>query len=420
MQNQFKQYFQAVRYLENLACSPRDQAYMKEHNSNPEQFLERTRELSRRLGNPHKEFKFIHISGTSGKGGTVSSLHKILYDSGLSVGSFTSPYASTSIEKIRANEKLIDPKIFAEIVWKIKPVLESMEKNYKWGRASYFEIFFVISLLYFKITKCEWVILEVGCGGTYDAGNIIEKSISATTNIGLDHVKLLGPTLDKIAFQKAGIIKPNSHFFTTEKREKILKIFKKICKGKNAKFHHVKAKKFQNANFDLASAIALHLGIKKEIINKAKTGFSLPCRFEIMQKNPTIVLDGAHNPDKIRSVIANLKNLTYRNLYTIFASSANKDARTMLKLLEKQSKKIILTSFKNNARESFLAKDLAKFLKKGNKSIIENPDKALEKTIKNLSPKDALVITGSFFLAGELRKKWIPEIQILKKRDINP
>ena len=359
--HKFKPYYAAVAYLESLARAPHDQAYMHTHKQNPERFVERTRHFIKLLGSPHRGFRFIHISGTSGKGSTVAYTHEILRQAGFRVGSFTSPYATTSIEKIKVNDKLIDPLALARIVEKIKPLIQHMDKNYQYGRPSYFEIFFAIAILYFKKMKCDWVVLEVGCGGTYDAGMIIPKAIAVTTNIGLDHTKLLGNTLTKIAKEKAGIIRKNSHFFTTETRPNLLKIFEDECKKKNTKFHHISplstdaipdvspasllsSDPFQQANASLAIAIARHIKIDEKIIKKAISSANLPpCRFEIVQKNPLVILDGAHNPSKMQSVVHNLKNLTYDKLYTIFASSDTKNARQMIKQLAPISDKIILS-----------------------------------------------------------------------------
>jgi len=459
MTKSFKKYYSAVKYLETLSSSAHDQAYMKKHSAKPLQYLERTQEFIKRLGNIDRGFRFIHITGTSGKGSTVSYLHNILYKAGYKVGSFTSPYCTTSIEKIKVDNKLIDPIIFSELVDKVKPIIKDMQKDYKYGRPSYFEIFFALSLLYFKKMKCKFVILEVGCGGKYDAGNIVKKSISACTNIGLDHTHLLGKTLPKIAKEKAGIIKPNTHFFTTEKRESILKIFKNICEQKRTKFHNIKtykqtplsfyrhvpmaiesiqnkkknsiapnylcsrmtdtSGKFQSANQALAVTIARYIKINENTITDAILHTQLPpCRFEIMQKNPLIILDGAHNPDKIKSVVHNLKNLTYGKLYIIFAASDTKDAKEMLRILLPNTDEILFTQFKTSNRDSFKPEQLLKFSSNfKNKSIEHSALKALKQTIKKLKSNDALLITGSLYLTGELRKYWIKENQILTNRE---
>jgi len=418
---QFKKYYQAVNYLESLAATAHDQSYMAKHRQNPQQYLDRTRELMRLLGNPHRGFRFIHITGTSGKGTTATYLHNILRQSGCRVGTFTSPYATTSIEKIRCNNRLIGPLEFARLLEKIKPEIERMEKTYRYGRPSYFEIFFALAIQYFKKMRCDWIILEVGCGGAYDAGNIIPKSISAITNVGLDHTQLLGNTLTKIAREKAGIIKPRTHFFTTEKRARLLSLCKGVCRKKHTAFHHIQAKPFQEANAALARAIAQHLGVKDDIIQKGISQTKLPCRFEMIQTNPLVILDGAHNPDKIKSVVHNLKHLTYKKLYTIFASSSTKNARAMIAQLARVSHDITFTGFEAAGRTAYPAKKLQSYAPKNIPTgANDNPEKALRQVMRKIAQHDALLITGSFYLAGKLRKRWISEQAILHTRTTHP
>ncbi|MDZ4221703.1 MAG: Mur ligase family protein, partial [Patescibacteria group bacterium] len=355
----------------------------------------------------------IHVAGTAGKGTTTAYLHNIFHGAGFRVGSFTSPYATTSIEKIKVDAKLIDPLVFAKLVGRIKPVVVAMGKDYEYGRPSYFEIFFAISLLYFQKMKCEYIVLEVGCGGRYDAGMIFPKAISAITNIGLDHTHLLGKTLPKIAKEKAGIIRKNSHVFTTEKRASILTLFKKIAKEKNTKLHIVKEKN----NAALATAVAAHLKIKDSIINQAISNTSLPCRFETIQQHPLVILDGGHNPLKIASVVHNTKQLTYGRLYTMFGCSSAKDAPRMVQQLAAITDAFVFTKPKGAGHTFYDPKALARLAPRVKKQVVPDPKKALAVALKKLGPKDALLITGSFYLAGELRKRWISEETVLTFRN---
>ncbi|MDP3995547.1 MAG: Mur ligase family protein [bacterium] len=448
----FKPYYAAIRYLERLASSQHDQAYMHNRSNHPAQYVERTAELVRRLGNPCQGSRIIHVAGTAGKGTTTAYLHNILHGAGFRVGSFTSPYATTSIEKIKVDDLLIDPLVFAKLVGRIKPVIAAMGKEYEYGRPSYFEIFFAISLLYFQKMRCEYIVLEVGCGGRYDAGMIFPKAISAITNIGLDHTHLLGKTLPKIAKEKAGIIRKNSHVFTTEKRASILTLFKKIAKEKNTRMHVVRERvyspqihpgnaqasyaspgagcsaefeanilapanssTFQNAS--LAAAVAAHLKIKDSIINQAISNTSLPCRFETIQQHPLVILDGGHNPLKIASVVHNTKQLTYGRLYTMFGCSSAKDAPRMVQQLAAITDAFVFTKPKGAGHTFYDPKALARLAPRVKKQVVPDPKKALAVALKKLGPKDALLITGSFYLAGELRKRWISEETVLTFRN---
>ncbi len=420
---QFSAYHNAVRYLERLSASAHDQAYMHNRTANPEQYVERTALLVKRLGNPcSRGVRVIHVAGTAGKGTTTTCLHNILYKAGYRVGSFLSPYATTSIEKIRVNDLLIDPNVFAQLVERVKPVIERMAKEYKYGRPSYFEIFFAIALLYFKRMKCDHIVLEVGCGGRYDAGMIFPKAIAAITNIGLDHTQLLGKTIPKIAKEKAGIIRKNSHLFTTEKRPSILRLFKKICKEKNTKMHVIKEGAYaptihpgnaqptyrrlargallnwmgirprfnggptesgtyaaltSTTNASLAATITKHLKIPNDVINAAIAHTSLPCRFEIMQTKPLVILDGAHNPLKIQNVVHNLKGLSYATLYTMFGCSSAKDAPRMIRKLAAISGSFIFTKPTGAGYTFYEPRELARLSGPIKKQMIPNPKRAL-------------------------------------------
>jgi dihydrofolate synthase/folylpolyglutamate synthase len=171
------------------------------------------------------------------------------------------------------------------------------------------------------------------------------------------------------------------------------------------------------SNEALATSIAKYLKIDDDIITDAIQETSLSCRFEIIQKNPLVILDGAHNPMKIKNVVHNLKHLTYDTLYTIFASGTTKDASKMIKQIVKISDKLILTTIKDKDRTFYTPRELAGFAKSfKDKSLEKNPKKALASALKKLKKNDALIITGSFYLTGELKKYWISENTILKNR----
>ena len=202
----FDNYYKAVKYLESLSnLSGPD--YMQARFRN-EFYLLRTKELIKELKIDLNQFKFVHVAGTSGKGSVTAMVHSILNQAGEQIGSFYSPHPTTSIERIRVNDKYISADDFAGLVEKIKRVINKMYVEGKYGKPGYFEIFFGLALLYFQKKKCSYVVLETGCGGEFDATNIIKKPlVTAITNIGYDHTQLLGKTLEKIAKTKAGIIK---------------------------------------------------------------------------------------------------------------------------------------------------------------------------------------------------------------------
>jgi dihydrofolate synthase/folylpolyglutamate synthase len=196
-------------------------------------------------------------------------------------------------------------------------------------------------------------VLEVGAGGRYDATNIIESPIvTAVTNIDYDHVQILGKTLLSIADNKVGIIKKGSAFFTTEKRASLLKLFEKECKEKGATFTALPVvEDYQENNKTLARAIGTYIGLSREHI-EAGTYARLPGRFEFIQENPRVVLDGAHNRAKIRSCAANVQKLDYKKLHLIFALKDDKDIAAVAREIMPLADAIILTEFTNPTVQS--------------------------------------------------------------------
>lgn len=422
--NKFKKYHKAINFLEGLSNLPLKGDYMiKQRNLGV--YLKRMRYFLNLLGNPDKNMKFVHITGTAGKGSVTNMVHEILNSAGKNVGSFTSPFVTTSIEKIKVKDKYIAPDELADIVEYLKPFIDKTYLESPYGRPSYFEIFLAIAFIYFKRQKCEWVVLEVGLGGRYDATNVIKNpAVTAITNIDFDHTELLGKTLGEIGYDKAGIIKGGSVFFTTEQRSKIVKIFTKICNDKKVKLHQLpKQNNYREYNKVLASAIAKNLGINQNAIEKGIGKARLQCRFEIIQNKPLVILDGAHNRSKIKSTCENLKNIKYNKLHLIIGMADNKDSDEILKQIIPLASNVNITRFQIKDRKCAHPKELLakarKYLKKGAKiEMYLDPEKALSETLKSAKKNDVVLVVGSFFLAGEIRQHWISESKILKYRNL--
>ncbi len=421
--NSFERYHKAISFLEGLNNLPLQGDYMIDKH-HADIYIKRMRYFLEPLGNPDKNIKFIHIAGTSGKGTVTNMVHEILYSAGKNVGSFTSPSITTSIEKIKVADKYIAPDELAEIVEYLKPYIDKAYIEGLYGRPSYFEIFLAIALIYFKQQKCEWVVLEVGLGGRFDATNVIEKPvITAITNIDYDHTEILGKTLKKIANDKAGIIKPGSEFFTTEQRSALHNLFKDISKKQNAGFHKLSNQEdYKKRNQALATAITKHLGVAEKHIEAGIKNSKLICRFEIIQKNPMVVLDGAHNRSKIETTIDNLNQLTFKKLFIIIGIADNKDHVSILEQIIPEADHIFFTRFQNKNRKCAHPKELflksKKYINKKKSVRTElylDPEQALDKALKIATAHDLILVAGSFFLAGELRKRWVSEEWILKQ-----
>jgi len=423
--NFFYQYIQSFNYLTSLA-NIREDSFHNGKND-PTHYLKRAKLLFKLAGNPEKAAKkIIVVTGTSGKGTTCNILHQVLAEAGHKVGTYFSPHPTTGIERIKVNNLYISPNEFAKTVKKAKPIIDKCFNQL--DVPSYFEAFLLIALLYFfKQKKCDYIIVEVGCGGRHDAANALSRiDIAAITNIGKDHLHIIGPTLKDIAFEKAGIIH-NNVCFTTEKNQDFFDIFKKEAKKTNAQLLKISYQK--NPNTNLAQSIAKHLKIKNEFIEKGIAKAKLPCHFEIIQKKPIVILDSAHNPDKLKYFTEELKNLKTKKhkdiktkkLHLVFALSSPKDIKACLKpLLKNFDCRVYATRFLVGQRQATDPKKIQQAIKKyWPKTKCEtflDPWQAFHQAKQNTKADEMILITGSTYLCGELRKHWVSESQILENR----
>jgi len=419
----FDRFHKSVAYIDSLANLPLFAEYMKPgKQSHPEIYLKRMRYFLGLLGNPERGLKFVHITGTSGKGTVATMAHNSLVVSGKKVGLFTSPFVVCLIEKIQVGRQFISPEEFADLVEKIKPAIDFAYRSGKYGRPSHFEINFAVALLYFKQKKCEWAVLEVGCGGRYDATNIIPAPVlSAITCIDYDHTEILGKTLKKIAYDKAGIIKRGSKFFTTETRPELLSMFEKICQEKQANFRKIDPGVAGDSNRALAEALGKALGLSEKSIEKGISETRLAARFEKVSSKPVIILDGAHNRSKISHTNLQLKKERYKKLFLVMALAENKDSQEIFKQIVPIADEVFFTRFASKDRKPApplrLFKDAGPYLKKGVRTgiFLDSHDAFAEARLR-AGKDDCILVTGSFYLAGELRKLWYPEEKILKNR----
>ncbi len=396
-------------------------------------------------GNPQKYINFIHITGTNGKGSVSRIIYEIIKSHGLNVGIYTSPHL------LRFNERIIvDDEQISDAD------LERLKNYFLAGglKNSFFELTTAICFKYFKEKNVDIAVIEAGLGGMLDATNIIEKPlISIITNISIDHSEILGNSYKKIALDKAGIIKENSIMITGERKTAVREILINEAIKKNAlyfstnliKITHVKNiynyyglyGSFENILFpsfasyhkyNLSVALLsieilfkyykdkINKNLSKELVKKGISHFKNEGRFEIIYvKDKTVVLDGAHNPDGIKSLISSLKNI-YKNYHYIFIFGVmkDKDYKTMLRRLANSinlnyTTDIIFTNVDNErSMDSTFLKEYSDNLKYFNNSYaVKNIKEAINKAFKIYSKKNnnkIIVICGSLYLLGDFKK----------------
>lgn len=419
--------------------------------------LERVSYMLGRISNPEKKLKIIHVGGTAGKGSTVTMISSILRAAGYKVGSFTSPHLSSYTERIVVDGERISENEIVSMFELLKPVIDKLiEKN---NHPTFFEVTTVMAFKYFSDKKVDFAVMEVGMGGRLDATNVATSLVSVITNIGLEHTEFLGDTLEKIAAEKAGIIKGNGIVVTATEDENVFRLFEKIAKERNSKIlrlgNQFKYKKISSTidgqtfdvsgkdyqlnglfttligDFQLANAATAVAALKSlpsrgiKIPDKSYfEGFQnvrWPGRMEVVQKNPLVILDSAKDPLAMEKVAETLKEMfAAKKINLVFAVSNDKKIGMMLKEIVPLADKIFLTkhSLKERAMEpSRLAEEVKPYGKEY--LIAGNAKEAIDSAIKNCGKDELILVTGSIFLVGEARERWFKEVDFRWGRELN-
>jgi len=427
---------QAEQFLYSLTNLPRPE-YMKQ-KQHCEDYLKRMRVFLNCLGNPEKRIPhFVHIAGTSGKGSVASFLQSILTSAGHSTGLFASPHPTHIRERWQIGNTIMNKKDFVEMVTHIKQGLDTYLKKSTYAPPSYFEITTAMGLLWFAHKNVSHVILEAGCGGRYDSTNVIpKKDIAIITNIGLDHTDILGKTKTEICKAKSGIItRRTKHILTAEKNARLRNIMQKEAQTYHKHVTYTKYNptlesispegmsfiyndvfyslpvlgKHQMHNALLAADAARLLQVKETHILHGISTAKQPLRSEIISTQPIIIIDAAHNADKMKSTAQTLKALNLKNISLILGFSDNKNIDTMLDTLSELPVTHIActrnttNSFRKAANPAVIAKSCKKRFKKAKIETFIDPKDALSWTQKHTTSSNSIVITGSIFLSGELR-----------------
>ena len=353
------------------------------------------------------EIKFIHVGGTNGKGSTCAYLSSIIQESGYKVGLFTSPHFFDFRERIKVNNKKIEKDFIIKFIQENIELIEELN-------LSFFELSFGMSLYYFFEQKVDYAVIEVGLGGRLDATNIINPLLSVITNISYDHTEILGNTLEKIAYEKAGIIKKNTKIIIGERDKKTQNIFIQkaeenfsdviFASDYKTDFENSEIE-YQNKNIRTAVQVSKNLNdkninatsIKRGIMNlDSNTDFY--GRWTIINYNPKVIFDSAHNESGFSYLSQQLKKLNYDRLFIILSFVKGKDVKKLITLLPKKSL-IYFTS--SNTERSMNYEEITQCVKE-NINFDKNPMKVYKEVLKQSSSKDLIIITGSNYIAKEI------------------
>ena len=368
--------------------------------------LERITELLQRLGSSHKsKATKIHIAGTNGKGSVSAFCASSLALSGRSVGLFTSPFVLDFRERMQINGQMISEEDFASVATEVRSAMEAEPSLL----ITEFEFITVCAFVYFARKECNAVVIEVGMGGRLDATNVVTPDVSIITKIDLDHMAVLGDTIEKIAVEKAGIIKPNVPCVCYPKQEKsVLELLKAkdpaLVVAPKRNFNLAMLGEHQQLNASTAFAALELLDLAEEDIINGIEQVTLPARQEVLSKNPLVILDGGHNPNGVSALANTLRELKKGSLTLVMGMLQDKDYRTSLSIIAPLAEKIWAVDVPNP--RTLPAEEFAEEARKycGNVTTAELGTAVTEAVAYAKEKSGVAVICGSLYLAAEVRK----------------
>jgi len=429
-------YSQALDYIYSFI----DFSLTKNLRYSPEKFdLGRMRKYLDLLDNPQENFKVIHVAGTKGKGSTAAMIASILGASHYKTGFYTSPHMIDFNERIRIGDKVISHSEIIGLLNQLEPVIKQVPE------LTTFEIITGMAFKYFSDQKVDFGVIEVGMGGRFDATNVVKPQISVITSISFDHTKVLGKTLKKIAFEKAGIIKENVPVVVSMQKPSPLKEIKRIAEERKAKLiyapdlYSIKMKNYsiEGQFFSLIKEKEDFIDISLPLlgdhqIDNARTAFATieelikqatkiasdaivkgfnnicwPGRFEIINRKPLVIIDGAHNFDSFKKLSETIKKyLPGIKIILIFGASEDKDVESMLNTLQPLIKTLIITRSEHpRAMELIKLEKIAESINLPYK-IEGNIKNAIGEALMLCDETTAIIASGSIFIAGAVKENF--------------
>jgi dihydrofolate synthase / folylpolyglutamate synthase len=388
------------------------------------------------LGNPQRKFRSVHVAGTNGKGSTSHMLAAILQTSGYKTGLYTSPHLKAFTERIRVNGQEIDQESVVDFVNRIRPAIDEVQP-------SFFEITVAMAFDYFAKQQVDIAVIEVGLGGRLDSTNVITPELSVITNIGWDHKDILGDTLEKIAFEKAGIIKENVPVVVSERQKDIDRVFIDQARSKNAQIYFA-ADEYRLVRHERPDKITYDVFLKDDLIfrdlyiplqgyyqQKNLSGVlkaieildgnswgvtaegiakglanvveltGLKGRWQKLKEQPLMVCDTGHNVDGLREVVAQIKAQSFEKLHFVFGVVRDKDLEDVMSILPKDAFYYFCEAKIPRAMKAEELANIA-YSKGFRGKVITDVNEAVRMAEQEASTRDMIFIGGSTFVVAEL------------------
>jgi dihydrofolate synthase / folylpolyglutamate synthase len=430
----------ALRFLSTLSDFER----LRIVRYNSQNFdLDRMRLLLKKLGNPQDHFRTVHVAGTKGKGSTCAMIASMLQANGYKVGLYTSPHLVDIRERMAINGAMIPQPDFARLVRLVEPIVMRMKPM-----PTYFDVLTAIAFKWFAEQKVELVVVETGLGGRLDSTNVIKPEVTAITSISKDHMAQLGPTISRIAEEKAGIFKAGVPAVSVMQDADAEESLKRIAAQKgvqldfcgkgiefsyrfessrlngphnrvclttpNTKFEHLAVPllgEHQAINCGLALAVIDRLKGRGIALNDQRsmeglTKTTLPGRMELLSQTPRVLVDGAHNAASLDAMMRAIgQHIPYDSMVVIFGCCADKDVSGMLERITSGADKVIFTRV-DNVRTADPNELAARYVELYGKmaQVAPSLEAALSIANRAVTKEDLICITGSFYLVGEAKK----------------
>jgi len=395
--------------------------------------LDNVRELLSHLGDPHKKFRSVHVAGTNGKGSVCTFLSSALKEAGYKVGMYTSPHVLRYNERTQINGEEITDERMMEYIEKIRPIAERMAEESAVNHPTFFEFTTAIGFSYFADEDVDITVVEVGMGGRLDATNLIAPEVAVITHLALEHTEHLGKTLERIAKEKAGIIKPGVPVISAEENP----VVRRICEERGCELTIVKeqypyerisfdtsgqrmwigdpeqefeirllgAYQLQNAATAYAVIDLLRKGeydVPDEAVRRGFARAKWPARLEVVRQKPTVIIDSSHNPDGMRNLKDALLEITKNDHITfVVGVMSDKDVSTMLEAIAPVAGRIICSKpgYWRAMDPEDIGREARRFV--DDVEVVPSVPEAIERAVSLSDDDDVVCITGSVFMAGD-------------------
>ena len=404
--------------------------------------LNRMEALLERLGNPHLTVPTVHVAGTKGKGSTTAMVSSVLTHQGNKTGTFTSPHLHTFRERISVDGEPVSEQVFASLVERVWPFVCEVSEDGSYGGVTLFETLTVMAFVHFRAIEANFQVLEVGLGGRLDSTNLVQPEACAITSISLDHTAILGDSVGMIAREKAGIVKPGAPVVSAPQQPAAMEEIRRVCKEKDAPLWEVGrdisitegdedltgqslsvrgrldhyglampllgSHQLENAAVSVGVLECLIEGgweVGVDAIHRGFENVKWPCRLEVLEREPPLLCDGAHNPDSMERLSGFLeKFFKGRRPVVVFGASRDKNLGQMMDALAPLNPVVVVTRSRH-PRAASISELFTGFAMRGlevHRSMVTW--KAVQRARSLVTENGCMVATGSLFLAAEVRE----------------